>query len=80
MASEQQMVFLVRKGTGTTPSVDPTPSGEITYTVDEFAAVSYKLFDCSPDAVYAAFKQAGITEATRAVAAQVVANYLGQSY
>lgn len=49
-----------------------------TYTVEEFAAASKKLFKTSPDVVVAAFKHARVTEATKEKGIELVMKYLNQ--
>ena len=57
---------------GTVDVLDPI-DGDILYTVDECAKVSYEVFGVGPDVVRAAFAYSGITEATKAQALEIVA-------
>ena len=57
---------------GTVDVLDPIV-GDILYTVEECAKVSYEVFGVGPDVVRAAFAYSGITEATKPQAMEIVA-------
>ena len=48
------------------------------YTVEEFAAVSHKVFDTTPDIVTAAMKEAGVELATKKEAEKIVSAFLSK--
>lgn len=50
-------------------------SSDPVYTVEEFAAVSHKVFNTTPDLVTAAFRSAGVERATRKEAEKLVSAF-----
>ena len=79
MATKKEEVFLVMEGDNTVIVPDPVPTGAITYTIEEFASAAKSKFGTTPDVVYAAFRQAGIEEATKEAGTVIIKNYLTQS-
>lgn len=56
----------------------PVKQKESVYTIEEFAANSEELFGTSPECVFAALKQKGITECTKAKAKETIKVFRGR--
>lgn len=69
-----------REKTGTRENAVKIPSmqEESMYTLEEFAANAEELFGTRPECVFAALKQKGIMECTKAKAAEIVKAFRGR--
>ncbi len=68
----------VKPITQDTGSSNPAKQKESVYSIKEFTANAERLFGTSPECVFAALKQQGITECTKAKAKEIVKAFRGR--